>query len=266
MTDTSFSERVKRAFLTGLAALFPILLTIFLLSWLYGQMDAVVGSKVNLMGKRVLSQNERLFEVAFPGTPEESRASVDGRREYLDENYPHFLGGIVGIMGVALAVLLMGFFLRGFVGARLMSRVDGFFEKFPVIKGIYPHARQVADFLFGTRSKLEFRRVVAVQYPRKGIYSLGFLTGYGPGKVQEQAGRNLVAIFIANSPAPLTGFVIMVPKDEVIDLDMKVEDAIRFCVTAGMVGGDREKIAEAEVSEGDYSDSAADRRIVSEEE
>ncbi len=237
MNETRYTERMKRAFLTGLAALFPILITIFLLTWLYGQMDALLGSKVNVVARRTLVQNERLFGMAFPGAPDEVSETSETRREHVVDNYPEFIGGVVGILGVAFAVLIMGFFLRGFVGAKVMNKVDGFFERFPVVKGIYPHARQVADFLFGSRDNLEFQRVVAVEYPRKGIYSLGFLTGCGLKDVQEHAGQNLVAIFIPNSPAPLTGFVIMVPKNEVVSLDMRVEDAITFCVTAGMVSG-----------------------------
>ncbi len=244
MTDIKLSEQVKRAFLTGLAALFPILITIFLLSWLYTQMDKVVGSKVNALGQRTLVSNERLFDIAFPSAPEDVSADSASRREYVDENYPHSIGGLVGIIGVVFAVLLVGFILRGFIGAKIVRRIDAFFESFPVIKSIYPHARQVADFLFGTRDKLEFKRVIAVQYPRKGIYSLGFLTGYGLKDIREQAGQNLVSVFIPNSPAPLTGFVIMVPKNETIDLDMRVEEAIRFCVTAGMIGGQREQMEE----------------------
>ncbi len=240
MTPIGPTERVKRAFLTGLAALFPILITIFLLSWLYAQMDNLIGSKVNALYRRTLRQNERVFNITFPSAPPEIQTDPEARAEYVEENYPHFIGGVVGITGVALAVLIMGIFLRGYVGNKVMDRVDSFFEKFPVVKGIYPHARQVADMLFGSRGKMELKRVVAVQYPRKGIYSLGFLTGYGLRDVQEQAGENLVSIFIPNSPAPLTGFVIMVPKSEIIDLQMRVEDAIRFCVTAGMVGGNRE--------------------------
>ena len=225
--------------MTGLAALFPILITVFLLSWLYSQMDNLMGSKINLVARRALSRHERVFDMAYPTAPEEVRVDTEARRDYVDEHYPYFIGGVVGIIGVAFGVLIMGFFLRGYVGNKVVNRVDNFFEKFPVVKGIYPHARKVADFLFGTREKMEFKRVVAVQYPRKGIYSLGFHTGYGVGGVQDQAGQNLVAVFIANSPVPLTGFVIMVPKSEVINLDMRVEDAIRFCISAGMIGGNQ---------------------------
>ncbi len=246
MTEISISERIKKAFLTGLAALFPILITFILISWLYAQMDNIVGSKVNALGKRTLVGNERLFRRAFPAAPEEAALDTDSRREYVEESYPYFVGGVVGIIGAAFAVLLLGFFLRIFVGAKIVKRIDTFFEKFPVIKGIYPHARQVADFLFGTRDKMEFKRVIAVQYPRKGIYSMGFLTGYGLRDVQEHAGQNLVSIFIPNSPAPLTGFVIMVPKSEIVNLDMRVDDAIRFCVTAGMTGGNREHVVDGQ--------------------
>ncbi len=244
MAGKSFSENIKRAFLTGLAALFPILITVFLLTWLYAQMDNLLGSKVNVIFKRTLTQHEKFFVMTFPSAPEEAAVSSEARGEYVEEEYPEFIGGLFGIAGMVLAVLLMGLFLRGYLGSKMVNKIDGFFEKFPVVKGIYPHARQVADFLFGSTGKMEFKRVVAVQYPRKGIYSMGLLTGYGLDSVQEHAGQNLISVFIPNSPAPLTGFVIMVPKSEIISLEMRVEDAIRFCVTAGMIGGSRDKIEE----------------------
>ncbi len=228
-------SRFRRTFLTGLAALFPILITVFLLSWLYGQLDRTIGQRVNTVCKEVLVSRPDLFEDVFPAAGSEVVNSPQRRQAYADENFPSFLGVSIGIVGVLLFVYFIGLVVRGYVGSRLVSRVDRFFERFPVIKSIYPHARQVADFLFGTHNRLGFRRVVAVQYPRRGIYTVGFLTGDGVKDVQDQSGQNLVSVFIPTSPAPMTGFVILVPVGDVMELEMGVEEAIRYTVTAGMV-------------------------------
>jgi uncharacterized membrane protein len=235
MSMKKWVGRLKRTFLTGFAALFPILITFFLLSWLYTQMDKMVGRRVNAVFKAVVTERQEIFDIVFPGATEEIVRSTELRRQYVADHYPDFLGATLGLIAALFLILLFGLFLRGYVGNKVMQSVDRFFERFPIIKTIYPHARQVTNLLFGQSRREEFKHVVAIQYPRRGLYSVGFLTGTGLKNIQEQAGQNLVAVFIPNSPAPLTGFVVLVPKDDVIDLDMKVEEAIRFCITGGMV-------------------------------
>jgi uncharacterized membrane protein len=227
----------RRTFLTGLAALFPILITVFLLSWLYAQIDWLIGRRVNGVCKEMLVERPALFKGFFPEAEPPVVEDEDARREYANENFPGFIGNSIGIAAALIIVYLIGIAVRSYVGSRIVRRVDRFFERFPLIKSIYPHARQVADFLFGSGQRIGFRRVVAVQYPRRGLYTVGFLTGDGLKDVQEHAGEDLVAVFIPTSPAPLTGFVIQAPRAEVMDLEMSVEEAIRFCMTAGMVAG-----------------------------
>jgi uncharacterized membrane protein len=231
----------RRTFLTGLAALFPILITVFLLTWLYAQLDWMIGSRVNGVCKRVLVQNPDWFDAFFPEAGPEVLEDEDARREHAKENFPGLIGNSIGIVAALIFVYFIGLAVRGYFGARIVRRVDGFFERFPLIKSIYPHARQVADFMFGSRERMGFRHVVAVQYPRRGLYTVGFLTGDGLKDVQEHAGQDLVAVFIPTSPAPLTGFVILAPREDVTDLDMSVEEAIRFCMTAGMVAAPRQR-------------------------
>ncbi len=105
----------------------------------------------------------------------------------------------------------------------------------------YPHARQVADILFGAHGRPRFKHVVAVQYPRRGIYTVGFLTGDGLRDLAQSAGQDFVTVFIPTSPTPLTGFVIIVPRHEVKSLNMSVEDAFLLCMTAGMVTAEQQR-------------------------
>ncbi|MHC4584248.1 MAG: DUF502 domain-containing protein, partial [Planctomycetota bacterium] len=102
---------------------------------------------------------------------------------------------------------------------------------------VYPYVKQVTDFLFAheEKGKIPFSRVVAVEYPRKGIWSLGLVTGSGLNKVVDNVRKEFLTILIPTSPTPFTGFVIMVPKKQTIDLDMTIEEAFRFTVSGGVI-------------------------------
>ena len=225
--------------LTGLAALFPILITVFLLSWLYGQLDRTIGAQVNGALKRIAVKRPGVFRLFYPEAEPEEGRTADQRADYVKEKgeFPRYVGTSIGILGALILVYVLGVFLRGYIGSRIISSVDRFFERFPVIKAIYPHARQVGDFLFGSRSGPAFNHVVAVEYPRRGTYTVGFRTGSGLKDGQERSGEDLVAVLIPPSPTPVTGFVVLVPREEVIELDMSMEEAFRFFMTAGMVAG-----------------------------
>ncbi len=246
MAETTFISDFRRNFLAGLAALFPILITVFLLSWLYGQIDRTIGRKINGLCREIVVKRPPLFKMVFPRAPEEVVEEFESRGEYAQEHFPGFVGVSIGILAMLVCAYLIGFALRGYVGRRVVSAVDRFFLRFPFIKAIYPHARQVADLLFGEHRPSRFRRVVAVQYPRLGVYSLGFLTGTGLKDVEQDAQQYLVTVFIPTSPTPLTGFVIVVPRHDIIELDMSVEEAFRFCMTAGLVATDKQRPGQAD--------------------
>ena len=234
MAQTGFTDDLKRNVLTGVAALFPILITLFLFVWLYRQLDVTVGRGANTLCREVLARNGTLFRTFFPSAPADVIASAVQQRAYVAEHFPRAIGSLLGVAGIVVLVYLFGKAVRGYLGRRVMGWVDGFFERFPVIKAVYPHARQVGDFLFGHSGRSRFNRVVAVQYPRTGIYSLGLVTGEGLEGLQQAAGKRLITVFVPTSPTPLTGFVIAVAPEEVSPLDLTVDEAFRYCITAGM--------------------------------
>jgi uncharacterized membrane protein len=242
MAETTFIGDFKRNFFTGIAALFPILITFFLFSWVYGHLDRTI----NRGFTAALVTHPALFAKVFPGVPPEivEDEDVEKRREYVDQHLPwsiRFAAVTVGIVAALVVVYLTGIFLRGYFGARIMRRMDRLFERFPLVKSVYPHARQVADFMFGGPGRPQFRRVVAVQYPRRGIYTVGLVTGGGLKGIEDETGLDFVTVFMPTSPTPVTGFVILVPRDSVIELDMNVEDTLKFAMTAGMVAGTRQR-------------------------
>jgi uncharacterized membrane protein len=124
--------------------------------------------------------------------------------------------------------------------------VEKFIMNTPVIRKVYPYVKQVTDFLFAheEQGRPLFSRVVAVEYPRKGIWSVGFVTGSGLQKVVNNVKKEFLTVLIPTSPIPFTGFVIMVPRKQTIDLDMTIEEALRFTVSGGVIApGQKQRVA-----------------------
>ena len=147
---------------------------------------------------------------------------------------------VFNLIGIVLAVILIyiaGLLVTSFIGRRFYRLGENLIARVPLIRNVYPAVKQVTDFLFGgsAEDKLEFNRVVAVQYPRKGLWSVGMVTGETMAKIQEAAGEPCLTVFIASSPTPFTGYVITVPKSDTVDLPISVEDALKFAVSGGVV-------------------------------
>jgi uncharacterized membrane protein len=135
-------------------------------------------------------------------------------------------------------------FLASLIGRTTWRIVERFLYRIPIVRAIYPNIKQVTDFLFTDR-QLQFSGVVAVPYPRQGIWSLGLITGPPLETLQEQAGadRELVNIFIPSSPTPVTGYVITVYRDETIDLGLSMDEVLRYTISGGVIKPDRKALA-----------------------
>jgi uncharacterized membrane protein len=141
-----------------------------------------------------------------------------------------------GFLLALLGVCIVGALLASVVGKTLWRMIEKFIMNTPVLRGIYPYVKQVTDFLLTQEDQAQlFKRVVAIEYPRKGIWSIGFVTGSGMERVSDSIREEMVTVLIPTSPTPLTGFVVMVPKKKTIDVGMTVEEAFRFIVTGGVV-------------------------------
>ena len=134
---------------------------------------------------------------------------------------------------VALA-LAAGFLVRSVFGRHILELLEQGLLRIPLVRGIYPALRQLTDFLVAGKRPSEFQRVVAVPYPHPGIWSIGFVTGEGIAEVSEAAGKPLLTVFVPSSPAPFTGWICLVPREQAIQLKMSVEEAVRFCVSVGV--------------------------------
>ncbi len=151
--------------------------------------------------------------------------------------YMNFIGLIIAIIVVYIAGRVLG----GFFGRQIYRKLEGVLTSVPVFKQVYPYVKQIVDFLFSDEQPIKFNRVVVVEYPRRGIWSVGFLTGPTLKSVADRAG-NSVTIFIPSSPTPFTGYTITVPRDEVIEVPISVEEAIRFAVSGGVLIPDHQQM------------------------
>jgi len=142
----------------------------------------------------------------------------------------HLLGFLIAI----ILVYFVGFFLASFIGRTSWRAAEGLLYRIPLIRAIYPNVKQVTDLVLSERS-VEFSGVVAVEYPRKGIWSVGLSTGGPIKQVQQRVTDDLVSVFIPSSPTPITGYVIQVPREDVIDLDMTIDEGLRFTISGGVI-------------------------------
>jgi uncharacterized membrane protein len=151
-----------------------------------------------------------------------------------------WLHGPYSLVGFGIAIVfvyILGRLLASFFGRRLLLLFESVMARVPGFKQIYPHIKQVTEFLFGEQ-KIEFSRVVAVPYPRKGIWSLGLVTGSGIRRISESEKSEddaYITVFIPSSPTPVTGYVITVSNAEAIDLPLSIEEALRFTVSGGVI-------------------------------
>ncbi len=129
---------------------------------------------------------------------------------------------------------LLGRFLAAGVGRIFVNGIEALINRLPIVRNVYSSVKQVTDFMF-TEREIEFNRVVAVQYPRKGIWSIGFVTGESMLDIRSAANEPVLSVLMPTSPMPATGFTVTVSKSETIDLDITIDQAIQFIVSCGVV-------------------------------
>ena len=219
--------RFKRYFLRGLAVLLPTTLTIGIFVWGYTFLQENISIHIN-----------RGLVLLIRWAQGENGISKEDLTEILVDGN----GSVIGFLLALVAVCILGAILASVVGRTLWRMVEQFIMNTPFLRRVYPYVKQVTDFFLTEEDhKSLFRRVVAVEYPRKGIWSVGFVTGSGLEKVVATVKREFVTVLIPTSPTPFTGFVITVQRKQTIDLDMTIEEALRFIVSGGVVTpGDRQ--------------------------
>ena len=271
--DKSAEHAFRNAVLRrGLAVVLPPLLTILIFIWVinttyqyvlapvtYGAREIIVWARGDIktaaeLKARPLDQwvdyegrrYDRVDQYAFvprevyetverdPGDPRPETAKAYCRR-YVDLTQLQPYKTIPLILAVFIVLLyLLGRFMAAGMGRFFWSRFERGIHRLPVIRNVYSSVKQVSDFLF-TEREIEYTRVVAVEYPRKGIWSLGLVTGESMLDIRSAANEPVLSVLMPTSPMPVTGFTVTVRKSEAIDLNITIDQAFQFIVSCGVV-------------------------------
>ncbi|MDF3839011.1 DUF502 domain-containing protein [Cupriavidus basilensis] len=195
------SSALKTWFLTGLLVLVPLGITLWVLNLIIGTMDQSLALLPEAW------QPVQLFKVRIPG-----------------------LGAILTL----LFILLVGLLAHNFIGQRLVRWWEALLRHIPVVGPIYTSVKQVSDTLLSSSGNA-FRKALLVQYPREGSWTIAFLTGRPGGDVQNHLQGEYVSVYVPTTPNPTSGFFLMMPKADTIELDMTVDAALKYIVSMGVV-------------------------------
>lgn len=195
------TKKMRKYFITGLLVLVPLAITLWVLNLIIGTMD----QSLLLLPERW--RPEALFGFQIPG-----------------------LGTILTL----LVIFLTGVAARNFVGNRVVLMWESMLTRIPVVNSIYSSVKQVSDTLFSSSGNA-FRKALLVQYPRQGSWTIAFLTGAPGGDVRNHLQGDYISIYVPTTPNPTSGFFLMVPRADVIELDMSVDAALKYIISMGVV-------------------------------
>lgn len=153
-----------------------------------------------------------------------------------DNVFPYALPGL-GLVILVVFLIIVGMFTAGFLGGFLVRLGEWIVNKMPLISSIYSLLKQVFETIFSNKTQA-FSKVVMLEYPRKGIWILGFVSSSTKGEVKDQFEEEMLNIFIPTTPNPTSGFLIFVPKKDTVELKMTVEEGIKFVISGGLVEPD----------------------------
>lgn len=187
----------RRYFITGLLVIIPIWGTYLVLSTLLGVMEGLLGD--------LLREQGRFY---FPG---------------------------LGILALILLILVVGLLTANFLGRKMVDMWDRFLNRVPLVRNIYTAFKHVVDVVsLQGKGKENFSRVVLIEFPRKGQYSIAFVTGVTGGEVQRITPERLINVYVPTTPNPTSGYLLLVPENDIIPLTMSVEDGMKMIISGGL--------------------------------
>ncbi len=204
-----FFPRFRKAFITGLLIILPMVVTIFILKVIFVQLN----SRFTPLFKKTLEL------LHFP---------------YIDTPVFNFVAPLASIILIIIFISLLGVFATHYIGKKLVIKLDEIMLRIPLVKGIYGAAKQLLDAIQAPGSK-SFQKVVFVEYPRKGVYVIGFLGTKVKGDISSLPGKKFYNVFVPTTPNPTSGFLLLVPEDELFHVNMPIEAALKYIVSGGLV-------------------------------
>jgi uncharacterized membrane protein len=194
-------RRFKKYFFSGLAVFLPLALTIYVSIWALNFAESLFGKYL---------------------------------KPFFLENYDFYFWGL-GIFTLVAVVLFCGFVVTNYFGRSIHRFAESLVLRVPLASNIYPAFKEVAKFLFSDRPGKQFEQVVLVEWPSPGLYALGFVTNKSPAVMCEKVGKELCNVLIPHVPNPMSGYIVIVPRDAIISLPWSVEDAVKFIVSGGVL-------------------------------
>ncbi|HEY4134881.1 MAG TPA: DUF502 domain-containing protein [Alphaproteobacteria bacterium] len=214
-TRTGFFARLRTWLFAGVLVTAPIVITFYLIWWVISFVDAIVTPMIP-----VRYQPETYLQFGVPG---------------------------LGVVIVLLGLTIIGGLTTSLLGRYFLSLSDRLLARMPVVRGIYGATKQVFETIFSSQGNA-FRSVVLVEFPRAGAWSLGFITATTTGEIAGHATAPLVNVFVPTTPNPTSGYLLFVPRKDVIELHMTVEEGIKMIVSGGIVTpADRSKLSHRDV-------------------
>lgn len=206
--------RLRASFLTGLVVIAPVGLTIWLIWTVIGWIDGIVLPMVP-----VAYHPDRLIQTYF-GLDPSAQINVRG----------------IGVIIFLLFTIIVGWMAKGIIGRSFIRFAESLVERTPVVRTVYSGIKQISETIFA-QSERSFETACMFEYPRKGLWALGFISIKAKGEIARRPGtdQELVGVFVPTTPNPTSGFLLFVPRKDVIELDMSVEDAAKLVISAGLV-------------------------------
>ena len=198
--------KLRNYFTTGLLVLMPTAVTIWVLVFFFRMFDGILGRFYT-----------RLFEFLGSG-----RTYIPG----------------LGALTLAVIITLFGYFVRFYAGRKFFELWEKLINRLPFLSKVYIATRQLSD-VFKSSAKMNLGKPVMVEYPRLGVYSIGYITNERTTHFSEKAGKRVIGVYLPTTPNPTSGMLIYVPENEIITLDIASEDLMKLIVSAGFVGPDK---------------------------
>lgn len=195
------SKFLRSYLLAGLVVWLPILVTIVILRFIIDLLDNTLA----LIPKAY--QPDQLFGFHIPG---------------------------LGVILSLILLLMTGIFATNFFGERLVRWGESILSKIPLVRSIYNAVKQVMNAILSTNSEA-FRKVLLIEYPRQGLWTIGFQTGAVNPQINSVTNEEMVSLFIPTTPNPTSGFLIMIPKKDAIELNMSIDEALKFTISLGVM-------------------------------
>jgi uncharacterized membrane protein len=192
---------VKKYFITGLLIWIPLVITIWVLKVIFDALDR------SLLLLPLEFRTESLLGVHIPG---------------------------LGVILTLLTVFVTGVFATNLFGAQLVQLWHNVLQRIPVVNSIYSSVKQISDTLFSSSGQA-FRKALLVQWPREGVWTIAFLTGAPTGEVARRVPPDCVSVYVPTTPNPTSGYFAIVPRKDVIELEMSVDQALKYIISMGVV-------------------------------